>query len=180
MLTGQVKGTFCSAPFESAVDSNTRLCYVVHMVRTADVIEEKEMSLIKTIARASRPLDEDLDLSKLQAVDKVQKLHERFREQWIGPSPWLVLEDGWTMPHYAPVEKTLSAMEKHGDAVGMVGIAWLPTAKRIGILQMLFRRKANKHASEMVRQSAEEAMRRLPGLLQQVNIPLKGSGKETK
>jgi len=145
------------------------------MVRTTDGIEKDEMSLIKTIARASRPLDEDLNLSKLQAIDRLQKLHERFREQWIGPSPWLVLEDGWTMPHYAPVEKTLQAMDKHGAAVGMVGIAWLPTAKRIGILQMLFRSKADKKSSEMVRQSAEEAMRRLPGLLQQLNIPLKGS-----
>ena len=84
------------------------------------------------------------------------------------------------MPHYAPVDKTLQAMEKHGDAVGMVGIAWLPTAKRIGILQMLFRRKADKNASEKVRQSAEEAMRQLPGLLQQIDIPLKGSGGQTK
>lgn len=162
------------------VDNSTGLCYRKHMmVRTVDHEKEIELRLLKTIAGASRPLDEDLELTPLQAIDRLQTLHKKFREQWIGPSPWLVLKNGWTMAHYEPVEKILQAMEKNGEAVGMVGIAWLPTAKRIGILQMLFRRKADKHAGEMVRQSAEEAMRRLPGLLQQIDIPLKGSG-ETK
>lgn len=150
-------------------------CAIFSRMRTADI--ETEYSLLKTIAGASRPLDKDLNLSGLQAIDRLQKTQARFREQWIGPSPWLVLADGWTIPN-APVEEMLKAMGKHGDPVGMVGIAWLTHSKRVAILQMLFRSKANKKSNEMVRQSAEEALRRLPDLIRQLN-PLKGSG-ETK
>jgi len=128
-----------------------------------------ERTLIRTIAGASRPLDEDLNLSPLQAIDRLQKLRAKFHDQWIGPSPWLVLADGWTMPHYAGIEKILEKMREHGDAVGMVGIAWLPTAQRIGILEMLFRSKADKKAIKMVKQSAEEAKRRLPELIRQLD-----------
>lgn len=148
------------------------------MTRTAETDKDTELRLLKTIAVASRPLQNDMNLSRLETIDRLQKLHAKFREQWIGPSPWLVLEDGWTMPHYAKVETILSKMHEHGDAVGMVGIAWMPTAKRIGILQMLFRKKADKKSSATVRASAEEALRRLPGLLQQLDIPLKGSGEK--
>ncbi len=142
------------------------------MVRPGETTTER--TLIRTIAGAARPLEEDLNLSRLQAIDKLQKLQEKFREQWIGPSPWLVLEDGWTIPN-APVDKMLKAMDKHGEPVGMVGIAWLTHSKRIGILQMLFRSKTDKKSSQMVKQSAEEALRRLPGLIRQID-PLKGSG----
>jgi len=137
--------------------------------------QKTERILIRTIAGATRPLDEDLKLSRLQAIDRLQKLQEKFREQWVGPSPWLVLADGWTIPN-APVDKMLKAMDKHGDPVGMVGIAWLTHSKRMGILQMLFRSKADKKSNEMVRQSAEEALRRLPDLIRQIN-PLKGRGE---
>jgi len=139
-----------------------------------DTTARTELALMRTIAGAARPLEEDLKISRLQAIDRLQKLQEKFQEQWIGPSPWLVLEDGWTIPN-APVDKMLKAMDKHGDPVGMVGIAFLTHSKRVGILQMLFRGKADKQSSKAVRESAEEALRRLPGLIKQID-PLKGSG----
>lgn len=143
------------------------------MLRTGET--QTERNLIRTIAGSARPLDEDLKLTRLGAIDRLQKTHEKFREQWIGPSPWLVLEDGWTIPN-APVEKMLKAMDKHGEPVGMVGIAWLTHSKRVGILQMLFRSKADAKAAKAVKESAEEALRRLPGLIRQID-PLEGKAE---
>src|SRR5689334_785207 len=108
------------------------------MVRVGET--ETERSLIRTLAGSSRHPDKDLNLSRLQAIDRLQKLHERFREYWIGTSPWLVL-DGYALPN-APVDKMLKKMDEYGDAVGMVGIAFLPHSQKIGVLKMLFRSKA--------------------------------------
>lgn len=147
------------------------------MVGTSAVDKKRELSLLKTIAGASRPLDEDLNLSKLQAIDRLQKLQERFRDLWIGPSPWLVL-DGYALPN-APVDEMLKKMDEHGDAVGMVGIAFLPNSGKIAVLRMLFRSKANARAQQLVERAAAEAVRRLPALMRQLD-PLRESGAEGK
>jgi hypothetical protein len=124
------------------------------MVRT---VVNPEQSLIKTIAVAARPLQKDMKLSRLQAIDRLQKLRDRFSEQWIGQSPCLVLKDAWILPN-GPIDKMLAAMESHGDPVGMVGIAWLTHSKRVAILKMLFRAKADKEAIKAVEKSANEAL----------------------
>ena len=134
---------------------------------------DPELSLIKTIAVASRPLEEDMKLSRLQAIDRLQKLQERFRDLWVGPSPWLVL-NGYALPN-APVDTMLKKMDEYGDPVGMVGIAFLPRSKRIGVLKMLFRGKADARARKLVERAADEAVRCLPGLIRPLD-PLKGSG----
>jgi hypothetical protein len=126
-----------------------------YMVRVGETNAER--TLIRTIAGSARPLEEDLKLSSLQAIDRLQKLQEKFREQWVGQSPCLVLKDGWILPN-GPIEKMLGAMDKHGDPVGMVGIAWLTHSKRVGILQMLFRSKADKKAIDVVKRAANEAL----------------------
>lgn len=110
-----------------------------------------------------------MPLSKLQAIDRLQKLQDKFSEQWIGQSPCLVLKDSWILPN-GPVDKMLAAMDKHGDAVGMVGIAWLKHSKRVGILQMLFRTKADKDALKAVKQAADEAMIALQDYVKQADL----------
>ena len=137
------------------------------MVRPGETTIER--TLIRTIAGAARPLEEDLKLSRLQTIDKLQKLQEKFREQWIGQSPCLVLKDAWILPN-GPIDKMLKAMDKHGDPVGMVGIAWLTQSKRVGILQMLFRSKADKDAIKAVKKAADEALIALQDYVKQVNL----------
>jgi len=99
-----------------------------------------ERALIRTVAGATRKLDEDLNLSPLQAIDRLQKLHERFHEHWIRPSPWLVLEDCWTLPASMPVAKMLEDIQTHGKPIGIVGAAWLESVQRDVVLRMSFRR----------------------------------------
>jgi hypothetical protein len=138
------------------------------MTRTED-IKGTELKLLKTIAGASRPLGEDLGLSELQAIDRLQKLQAKFRDQWIGQSPCLVLRDAWILPN-GPIPKMLHAMEKHGEPVGMVGIAWLTHSKKIGILQMLFKSKADKEAQRAVKKAAEEALIAWQNHVKQANL----------
>ena len=64
-----------------------------------------ERTFIRTVAGAVRPLDEDLHLSELEAIDRLQKLSEKFNTLWLKGSPWLVLEDCWTLPANMPVAK---------------------------------------------------------------------------
>jgi len=125
------------------------------MVRAVETTTER--TLIRTIAGAARPLEEDLKLSRLQAIDRLQKLQEKFKEQWIGQSPCLVLKDAWILPN-GPIDRMLKTMDNHGDPVGMVGLALLPTARRVGILQMLFKAKADKDAQKAMKKAADEAL----------------------
>ena len=114
-------------------------------------------------------------MSRLQAIDRLQKLQERFRDLWIGPSPWLVL-NGYALPNVA-VEEMLKKMDEYGDPVGMIGAAFLPHSKRIGILKMMFRGKADARARQLVEKAADALEKNLPGLIRPLPLdPLKGSG----
>jgi hypothetical protein len=125
-----------------------------------------ERTLIRTIAGAARPLDEDLVLSELQAIDRLQKLSEKFREQWIFPSPWLVLEDCWTLPATMPVSKMLEDMNKHGKPVGIVGAARLKFSEQDTVLKMFFRK--DEKSRKMIEVSAQAVANDLKALRQAV------------
>ena len=142
------------------------------MMVTREATADLENRLIRTIAGAARPLAEDLKLSRLEAIDKLQKLQEKFREQWIGQSPFFVLKDGWRLP-YGPIDRMLKTMDGHGDPVGMVGLAWLAHSKRVGVLQMLFRAKADKSAIGEVKKAADDAAQAWQEHVKRVNL-LKG------
>ena len=113
-----------------------------------------ERALIRTIAGASRKLDQDLTLSPLQAIDRVQKLSEKFRGFWIG-YPWLVLEDCYTIPAHMPVQKMLEEIAAHGGPVGIVGMALLPATRRYAVMQMMFRK--DEKSRKTVQRSAQTA-----------------------
>ena len=66
------------------------------------------------IAGAQRALKENLDLSPLQAIDRLQKLHARFKEEGIS-APWIVLPDVHCIPATMPVPEMLDTIAKHGD-----------------------------------------------------------------
>lgn len=129
-----------------------------------------ELTLIRTIAATSRPLDKDLNLSQLQAIDRLHKTSERFKDQWIYPSPWLVLEDCYTLPARMPVPKMLEAMEKHGKPIGMVGMAWLTLSKRYAVLRMMFRKDAKSRKT--IEESAQTAERILSDAIRQVSLQM--------
>jgi hypothetical protein len=112
-----------------------------------------ERTLIRTIAGASRKLDEDLNLSPLQTIDRVQKLNTQFQEYWVG-HPWLVLEDCYTLPAHMPVAKMLEEINRHGVPVGIVGIALL-TKKRYSVFRMMFRK--DEKSRKTVERSADAA-----------------------
>jgi len=76
------------------------------------------------IAGAQRELKEDLDLSPLQAIDRLQKLHARFKDEWIS-APWIVLPDVYCIPATMQVPEMLKAIEEHGEPCGIVGMALL-------------------------------------------------------
>lgn len=127
-----------------------------------------EHSLIRTIASASRKLDKDLDLSPLQAIDRLQRLSNQFQEQWIGPSPWLVLEDCYTLPAKMPVQKMLEEMETHGQPIGIVGMALLSVSNRHTVLQMLFRK--DEKSRKTVERSANAARRILTSAVMKIDL----------
>jgi hypothetical protein len=116
----------------------------------------KERTLVRTIAGAGRPLDKDIEISPLQAIDRLQKLSATFREQWVYPSPWIVLEDCWTLPASMPVAKMLEDIDKHGKPIGIIGVAWLESIQRDAILRMPFRRDAKSR--ETLEVSAQAAI----------------------
>jgi hypothetical protein len=146
----------------------------VDMVRTGETTTER--TLIRTIAGASRPLDKDLGLSTLQAIDRLQKLSEKFREQWIRPSPWLVLEDSWTLPASMPVAKMLEDMQTHGGPIGIVGMCLLKYSQRYAVLKMLFRK--DQKSRKTVEESERAAMEHLMAYVQ--HIPKLNEGTKDK
>jgi len=125
------------------------VCYNDHMI-TKGVPTERR--LIRTIAGASRPLREDLDLSNLQAIDRLQKLNTQFEKHWLAP-PFLVLTDGYRLPAPMPVGRMLEEIEAHGRPVGIVGAARI-TSRRDGVFQMMFR--ADATSKKMVETSAQK------------------------
>jgi hypothetical protein len=127
-----------------------------------------ERALIRTVAGASRKLDEDLNLSPLQAIDRLQKINLKFREHWIDV-PWLVLEDCFTLPAHMPVPKMLAEIAKHGNPIGIVGVAWLKTTNRYTVLQMMFRkdeksRKTVDRSAQAASDMTTERIRRIRNL----------------
>jgi len=124
-----------------------------------------ERSLIRTMAGASRPLDADLPLSPLQAIDRLQKFDIKFRECWVG-WPWLVLEDRYTLPANMPVHKMLDEIEAHGNPIGIVGLALLPRSKRYAVLQMHFRK--DEKSKKTVEHSAKVATEILAARIRQI------------
>ena len=124
------------------------------------IAEATERTLIRTIAGASRKLDEDLDLSDLQAIDRLQDLDRRFREHWVG-HPWLVLEDRHVLPADMPVQNMLDQITKHGRPIGIVGVAWL-TRRRETVFRMMFRKdEKNRKTVEGSAKDAEEMVKKV-------------------
>jgi hypothetical protein len=126
--------------------------------------------LIRTIAGASRKLDEDLTLSPLQAIDRLQKIAAKFQAFWVG-QPWLVLEaeaDGrsFTIPAHMPVPKMLDEIAAHGAPVGLVGMALLPATRRYAVMQMMFRK--DEKSRKAVERSAKAAWDILSETMKQI------------
>jgi hypothetical protein len=104
-----------------------------------------ERALIRTIAGSSRKLGDNLNLSPLQAIDRLLKMNAKFRELWI-QFPWLVLKDGQRLAANMPVPQMLSEIAKHGDPIGIAGVALLQETKRYTTLKMMFRNDENSRA----------------------------------
>ena len=150
---------------------------ICNMVGQAQQTQQIERALIRTIAGSSRKLQDDLSLSPLQAIDRLQKLSEKFREQWIRPSPWLVLEDCWTLPASMSVAKMLEDIEKHAKPIGIVGMCLLKYSQRYAVLKMLFRK--DEKTRKTVGESEREAMKRLVDYVRQIpNLNETAKGKE--
>lgn len=118
-------------------------------------VASPERVLIRTIAGASRKLDEDLGLSPLQAIDRLLKINAKFKGLWIR-FPWLVLENGQPLAANMPVPQMLAEIAKHGEPIGIAGVALLQEAKRYTTLKMLFRKDEKSH--ESVEKSAESTL----------------------
>ena len=114
-----------------------------------------ERVLIRTIAGASRKLDEDLRLSPLQAIDRLLKMSAKFKSLWIR-FPWLVLEGGQRLAANMPVPQMLAEIAKYGEPIGIAGVALLQEAKRYTTLKMMFRK--DEKSREKVEQSAETTL----------------------
>jgi hypothetical protein len=127
-------------------------------------------SLIRTISGSLRPLDKDLKLTRLQAIDRVQRLHEKFQEYWLYP-PWLVLPDGHFLVATMPVERMLAEIEKHGHPIGIVGPAQI-TMEQDSILVMHFRK--DSRSRKTVEASAQEAK----ALVDEANLEAKRLARE--
>ena len=117
------------------------------------VLTDADNSLIRTAAGASRGLSEDLNLTDLQAIDRLRTLDTKFREHWIG-HPWLVLADCYVLPAPMPVDKMLAEIATHGKPVGIVGAGLLSTL-RVTVFTMHFCK--DKESRAMVERSAKEA-----------------------
>ena len=126
------------------------------MMKTAEAKKKaKELGLIRTIAGASRPLDEDMEVTELQAIDRLQKLYAKFQEHWIRP-PWLVLEDCYTLPVNLSVAEMLEQMSKHGKPIAIVGPVLLPGKRKIDALRLMFR--SDKKSQQTAEVSAQAAV----------------------
>jgi len=143
---------------------------------------QTEHALIRTIAGASRRLDHDLTLSPLQAIDRLQKFNAKFQKYWLA-APWLVLEDS---PHVLsatlPVSVMLEEIGKHGQPIGIVGLAQV-TKRQDSVLVMHFRKddrnrkiveksardakvildKANEEAARLAKEIFEEKIQSIHG-----------------
>ena len=129
-----------------------------------------DRSLLRTIAGASRKLSEDLNLSPLQAIDRLQKLDAQFREHWYF-HPWLVLEDCFTLPAHMPVARMLEEFEAHGGPIGIVGAARI-TAQQDSVFKMMFR--SDSKSQKTVEASAQAAK----GLIDKANEVAAQTAKE--
>jgi hypothetical protein len=117
--------------------------------------QKTERALIRTIAGASRKLDQDLELSPLQAIDRLLKMNVNFKELWVH-FPWLVLEHGQHLAANMPVPQMLAEIEKHGEPIGLAGVALLQTTQRYTALKMMFRK--DEKSRKTVEKSAEVAL----------------------
>ena len=100
-----------------------------------------------------------MDLSPLQAIDRLHKLRDEYKDQWMGPSPWLVLEDCFTLPIQMPVPKMLKEMELHGQPIGIVGMGFLKENHQVVVLQRLFRKDAESRKTvEVSTQAAKNIL----------------------
>jgi hypothetical protein len=122
----------------------------------ADVSTER--SLIRTIASTSRKPTEDDNVSPLKAIDRLLTLNTKFREHWITP-PWLVLKDCYTIAANMPVPLLLAEIEKHGDAIGLVGMAKVSGGERRVVLKVNFRK--DRKSQKTVDVSAQAALNNL-------------------
>jgi hypothetical protein len=106
-----------------------------------------DTSLIRLIAGSNRELTANMDLSPLQAIDRLQKLHERYKDAWAG-SPWIVLPGSDTrkdgkgiLPATMPVPEMLDAIKEYGAPCGIVGLAVL-SDRTARVLKIHFRKEA--------------------------------------
>lgn len=120
-----------------------------------DAEHTTERALIRTIAGASRKLDEDLGLSPLQAIDRLLKMNAKFKGLWIH-FPWLVLESGQHLSANMPVPQMLAEIAKHGEPIGIAGVALLKTTQRFTVLKMMFRK--DERNRKTVEKSADTAL----------------------
>jgi hypothetical protein len=82
-------------------------------------------------------------------------MHAKFPEQWVTP-PWLVLPDCYCLPANMAVANMLEDISKHGEPIGIVGMALLPGSKRYAVLKMAF--KKDRKSLEMIEVSGQAAM----------------------
>jgi hypothetical protein len=125
------------------------------------------------IAGAKRKIKKDLNLSTLQKIDRLQKLHHQFEGRWIG-SPWLVCPDVECLPATMPVSEMLEAIAKHGEPCGIVGMALLPQSMTYRVLQVQF--KADKECRAAVQKSVETATDKFLAAAQKIIDLHKGRG----
>jgi hypothetical protein len=114
-----------------------------------------ERTLIRTIAGSSRKLDEDLNVSPLQAIDRLIKINAKFKGLWIH-FPWLVLAGGQPLGANIPVPQMLAQIARHGDPIGIAGVALLQETKRYTTLKMMFRNDEKSRTT--VEKSADTAL----------------------
>jgi hypothetical protein len=105
------------------------------------------------MASASRKLEKDMNLSPLQGIDRLQKFNVKFQKHWLA-APWLVLEDSYVLPAPMPVATMLEEIGKHGQPIGIVGIAQV-TKRQDSVLVMHFRK--DDRSRKTVEKSAQEA-----------------------
>jgi len=113
-----------------------------------------DKSLIRAEAAYLRKGDNKL--TPLQAIVKLQELRDQFRDQWTGSSPWLVLPDLYALPVEMPVPRMLKEIEKHGEPVGIAGVAML-TTRQFRVFRMPFLNDTKSR--DTVERSAREAER---------------------
>lgn len=114
--------------------------------------------MIRTIAGSQRKLTEDMNLSPLQAIDRLQKLHVKFKDYWVTP-PWLVLPDCYCLPAQMTVASMMDEIATHGSPIGIVGMALLPGSRRYAVLKMAF--KKSRKNLETIEVSGQAAMNKL-------------------